>query len=178
MGRTLVWAAVLAVAAVLVVAVAVPRVTGATPYTVLTGSMRPELAPGSLVVVRPAEHEEIGIGDVVTFQLESGERAVVTHRVVAVTVDGRGETRFTTQGDANEQPDRESVRAVQVRGRVWYSVPHLGRLNSALTGEQRQLATYGVGGALVVYAGATLVSAARDRRRAGRARALDPAASS
>ncbi|WP_235737294.1 S26 family signal peptidase [Nocardioides alcanivorans] len=89
-GRILAWSWVVATTAVLVVAVVVPRLAGATPYTVVTGSMRPGLPPGTLAVVRPTPVEEIGIGDVITYQLESGKETVVTHRVVAVGLDATG----------------------------------------------------------------------------------------
>ena len=57
--RVAAWTVILGVAAVLAVAVLVPRVGGATPYTVLTGSMAPTYPPGSLVVVRPVDPESI-----------------------------------------------------------------------------------------------------------------------
>ena len=144
----------LALCAVLVVAVLVPRVTGATAYTVLTGSMRPGLPPGTLVVVRPgpADGHDVGVGTVVTYQLASGEPTVVTHRVVRVAIDGRGERRFVTQGDANDIPDALPVRPEQIRGRLWYAVPYLGYVNSALTAGQRRHATQLLALLLLVYA--------------------------
>ena len=51
--RVTVWLVLLTAAAALAAAVAVPRLTGATPYTVTTGSMRPGYPPGALVVVKP-----------------------------------------------------------------------------------------------------------------------------
>ena len=39
----------------------VPRLAGATPYTVLTGSMQPELAPFTLVVVKPVLAERVNV---------------------------------------------------------------------------------------------------------------------
>lgn len=158
------WVVVLATAALLLVAVLVPRLGGATPYTVLTGSMQPDLPAGALVVVRPVPAEEIGVGSVITYQLVSGEATVVTHRVVAVRMGADGEPAFRTQGDANDVPDTGWVRPVQVRGELWYSVPYLGHLNQLLTGEERQLAVYAVAAGLLFYAAATFVSIGRRRR--------------
>ncbi len=67
---------------------------------------------------------------------------MVTHRVVGQGFDGEGELVLRTQGDANEDPDPQLVKPVQVKGEVWYSVPYLGHVNNLLTGEQRQLAVY------------------------------------
>jgi signal peptidase I len=165
--RTLAWTVLLATLGVLVVAVLAPRLAGATPYTIETGSMSPRLPPGTLVVIRPTDPSRIGVGSVVTYQLLSGEPTVVTHRVVATSVDGAGRTRFQTQGDANAVPDSDWVRPVQIRGTVWYSAPRLGWVNTVVTGRQHQVAVYAAAGALILYAVAMWGSDARSwlRRR-------------
>lgn len=145
-------------------AVVVPRVAGAVPYTVLTGSMRPSYPPGSLVVVRPVDVADLRVGDVITYQLRSGEPAVVTHRVVGIDVVD-GEVRLRTQGDANEAPDREPVRAAQVRGQAWYSIPYVGHLAQATDGRARSIGARVIGGLLLAYAAYLLVSGHRPRRR-------------
>lgn len=164
-GQVVLWLVILGAVAAVALAVAIPRIAGGTPYTVLTGSMEPDLPPGTLVVVRPVDPEDIALGDVITFQLESGKPTVATHRVVAVGTRLDGEQVFTTQGDANGTPDRNPVRAVQVQGRLWYSVPYLGHLNSVLTGRQRQSAVLVVAALLVGYAAFMFVAAVRDRTR-------------
>lgn len=163
--QVVLWLLILGVVVVLAAAVLVPRIAGATPYTVLTGSMTPTYPPGTLVVVKPVEFDEISIGDVITYQLESGKATVVTHRVVGVANRFDGTTELITRGDANEDPDPLPVQPVQVKGELWYSVPYLGHLNSALTGNQRQWAVVGVSGVLVGYAAFMFVGAIRDRRR-------------
>ena len=92
--RMVLAASILLVAAfVLGAAVLVPRLAGATPYTVLTGSMSPAYPPGTMIVTRP--HGSVGLGSVITFQLVSGKPEVVTHRVVAIArhPDGRMRSR-------------------------------------------------------------------------------------
>ena len=164
-GHVLAWAVILAVVAVLAGAVLVPRLAGATPYAVLTGSMQPDLGPGTLVVVKPKPIEEIGIGDVVTYQLTSGEPTVVTHRVVGIGVDADGDRVLQTQGDANKAFDPEPVREVQLKGELWYSAPYVGRLHTILTGQQRQWAVYAVALLLLGYAAMAWGGALRDRLR-------------
>lgn len=166
LGRIVAWLVILGACAVLAVAVVIPRVAGATPYSVLTGSMQPTFPPGSLVVVRPGE--EIAVGSVITYQLESGKPAVATHRVVATGINAKGEEQYRTQGDANGAPDPEWVRAVQIRGEVWYSVPYLGHVNNALNGEERQMLVYAVAAALLGYAAFMATSTARDMARSRR----------
>lgn len=163
-GMVLAWLLLLTAVAVLLLAVLVPRVGGATPYTVLTGSMRPDYPPGTMVVARPVEPDQLAIGTVITYQLASGEPTVVTHRVVAVARNAAdGQLRFQTQGDANDTADEKWVRPEQIRGRLWYAVPHLGQVSRLLTGEQRELGILVVAIGLLGYAGAMFVRAARER---------------
>jgi signal peptidase len=164
---------VLAVAVlVLAVTVLVPRLAGATPYTVLTSSMEPGMPPGTLVVTRPVDVDDIDVGSVITYQLESGRPTVVTHRVTAIGYDLEGRRLLTTQGDANTVPDATPVRAVQIRGEQWYAVPHLGRLSTVLSGSERQLGVVIVAMALLAYAVRMFAGAVRggDRRRGAHAR--------
>ena len=158
--------------AVAVAVVGVPAAVGGSAMTVLTQSMEPGLPPGTLVVVKPTPVDEIALGDVITYQIRSGEAAVVSHRVIAKTY-ADGEVLFTTQGDNNALPDAELVREVQVQGTIWYSLPLLGWVNMLLTGQHRGIVLAVVAGGLFLYAIGTTVSAARDRAR--RRRAAQPA---
>jgi signal peptidase len=164
-GRISAWLVILGVGSGVLIAVLVPRVAGATPYVVLTDSMRPAMPPGTLVVVKPVSPTDIGIGSVVTYQLRSGEPTVVTHRVVAVGIDEDGDRIFRTQGDANDTPDAGWVRAVQIRGERWYSVPYLGHLSNVITNEQRQVALFSVVMLLLGYAAVMFVGSYRDARK-------------
>ncbi len=157
------WFLVLLAVAVLSIAVLVPRVAGATPYNVATGSMAPALPAGTLIVVKPTAFDDIRIGDVVTFQVRSGDPTVATHRVSAIGSDLSGGKYLRTKGDANSAVDAELVKPIQVRGTVWYAVPKLGYVSNLLTGEQRQLAVYAVAVSLLVFAMYMFGGAARDR---------------
>jgi signal peptidase I len=164
-GRGLAVAVVVVGGAALVLGVLVPRIAGATPYTVTTPSMEPALGVGTLVVVRPVEAASVSTGDVMTYQLRSGEPAVVTHRVVGMGTTVGGDRTFVTRGDANEVSDPRPVRAVQVRGTVWYAVPWLGNASSLVTGEQRQTLGTVLAVGLLGYAALLVVTEVRARRR-------------
>ncbi|MFE5307523.1 signal peptidase I [Isoptericola sp. NPDC056573] len=111
-------------------AVVVPKAMGATPLTVLTGSMEPALSPGDVVVVRPVDPADVQVGDVLTFQPVSGDPTLVTHRVVGITWGGDGAAGFITRGDANGADD-DPIVADQVQGRVVYSIPLVGHVTNA-----------------------------------------------
>ncbi|BCN42757.1 signal peptidase I [Prescottella equi] len=159
------WLLLIAMVGLLALTIVIPRVTGSTPYTVLTGSMEPTYPPGTLVVVKPQDAATVGVGDAITFQWESGKPDVVTHRITAVQYTASGERRFTTQGDANEAPDPRPVVPEQIHGKVWYAVPFIGYINNYITGKQRSVLLMVVVGGLLVYAVYMFVSAGRDTAR-------------
>ena len=76
------------------------------------------------MVVRPAEAEEIAVGDIITYR-EPGEGAkLTTHRVVEVE-DENG-LQFITKGDANEVVDQGPVPAENLVGKVVFAIPYAG----------------------------------------------------
>ena len=159
------WVVLVACVLLIVAFVFVPRLTGSTPYTVLTGSMRPTMPPGTTIVVKPIDFANITVGDVITYQIASGRPEVVTHRVIGVTVTPDG-VRLETQGDANPIPDRELVREEQVRGKAWYWLPVIGFFTTGVTNDTRTWLAQGLGVGLIGYAVVTLVVAAvRDSKR-------------
>lgn len=159
------WLVILYAAAAVVLAVVIPRLIGATPYTILTSSMTPRMPPGTMVVVKPVQVTSIGVGDVITYQLFSGQSTVVTHRVREVRIDARGRYTFITQGDANPVADVRPVRPVQIRGVRAYDVPYLGYAELMLSGKQRSGLQTGIVVALLAYAVAMVGGTFRDRLR-------------
>ena len=149
--------------------IVVPAMTKSVPLTVLTSSMEPGLPPGTLLIVRPVEPGDIRIGDVVTYQIRSGEPDVITHRVIAITMTESGERTFTVQGDNNGAPDADPVREDQLQGRLWYSVPYVGWVNNAVGGDLRTTLIPVIAGALLLYAAWSLLSGLRDRRKKAKA---------
>jgi len=170
-GQVVAWFVILGVGSILLVAVVVPRLAGGTAYVIETGSMRPDLPPGTLVVVRPGDPAAVAVGDVVTYQPRSGDPTVVTHRVETVGYDGTGGVRWQTRGDTSDVADPDWVLPAQLRGEVWYAVPYLGYAGALLTGDQRGLLTgllvLGlVGYGLVQFRGALVERRGRRKARA------------
>lgn len=153
------WTLVGAVGLLLVAVVLVPRSTGATSYVIESGSMRPTLPPGTLVVVRPAQAADLTIGDVITFERGSGE--IVTHRIVKEKSDTSGTPRWRTQGDANDSADASWVHPDQVLGKRWYTLPFVGNVVGLLDGPVRSLLLVACLLGLIFYASAM----SRDHRR-------------
>lgn len=174
--QVLSWLVIMFFGAVLLVALVVPRIAGATPYVIETSSMSPKMPPGTLIVVRPTSLNEINPGDVITYQIKSGESTVVTHRVVAQGIDATGQPRYRTQGDANEAADKNWVLPVQIKGVVWYSIPFLGYVTSFVSNQQRGVITVLIALGLIGYALSMFRGAMRDRRSKNEASPLDSSA--
>ncbi|BDZ49354.1 hypothetical protein GCM10025867_15950 [Frondihabitans sucicola] len=156
--------------------IVVPKTTGSTPLTVLTQSMEPKLPPGTLLIVRPTPVDDIHVGDVVTYQIVSGQPAVISHRVVSITSSSTGSKTFVLKGDNNAAPDSNPVAPAQIRGTLWYSIPKLGYVNQLVNGSRTWLIP-ALAGALLAYGAVMVVLGivTAVRRRRLRAAGLRPA---
>ena len=83
-----------------------PRLAGYRLYTVVSGSMEPEIPVGSLVFVHDAAPEDMVEGDVIAFYGAVDSSAVITHRVLSNSITMG---QFITKGDANEEQDVNPV---------------------------------------------------------------------
>ncbi len=129
--------------------------------------MEPGYPPGTLVIVKPINVDDINIGTVITYQLVSGQPEVVTHRVVQIVQPNLpgGDKSFITKGDANSQADQAAVKPIQVRGAVWYAVPWVGWINNLVNGDMRSVIIPVVAGVLFLYGGWLIVSNRLEKRR-------------
>jgi signal peptidase I len=166
LGQVIAWAIAAVLFALIILLVVVPRLTGSTPYTILTGSMVPTMPPGTVVVSRPTSFSDIHLGDVVTYQIASGQPAVVTHRVVGINVESDGSQTLTMKGDANPSPDLRHVISKQVRGVVWYSIPVVGYFGAIGSADNRSVIARLIGAALIAYALFVLIAALIRGRKA------------
>ena len=102
------------------------RIFGVAPYTVLSGSMEPNIPVGSLIYVKKVTAADLHVNDPVTYTLESG--LVVTHRIIEVIPDEDDPTvvRYRTKGDANNDADGTPVHIKNVIGKPVFTIPLLG----------------------------------------------------
>jgi signal peptidase len=90
-----------------------------------TGSMRPALDPGALVLVQSTSApNQIQLGDIVEYKALSVNEDVV-HRVIGIQQGSEG-VLFITKGDNNTSPDPAPVPYANVIGKVVFAVPFLG----------------------------------------------------
>jgi signal peptidase len=158
-------------AALAILVVALPAIVHGTPLTVLTNSMAPKFPPGTLIVMKPATPAEVHVGDVLTYQIKSGDPAVISHRVIERDVASDGTVTFITKGDNNSLPDPR-VLPVQVKGTLWYAIPYLGWVNNLVSGPNRAVIVPILAGLLFAYAAYTVVASVIERRRRAREKKL------
>jgi signal peptidase len=112
----------LATAALLVLAATAPLALGWRGDVVMTGSMRPVITPGDVVVSRAAVAADVRVGEVVLVVNPARPATTLVHRVVRINADGS----LVTQGDANPGPDSTPVPPDLVRARPRLRIPYVG----------------------------------------------------
>lgn len=125
----------------------IPKIMGGQIYTVISGSMEPEIPVGSLVYVEGAHPENMEVGDVIAFYGGRDANAIITHRVVENRVI-MGE--FITKGDANQTNDMNPVDYDNFIGKVEWSLPEVGVIAQILTGREGKIAAGSMIGLAVI----------------------------
>lgn len=125
----------------------VPRVFGFHLYTVVSGSMEPEIPMGSLVYVKAVPPEEVSENDVIAFYGAGDVASIITHRVVA---NSKVMGEFITRGDANQAEDMRPVPYDSYIGKITLSVPGAGFLAQVFTSAAGKMTAVGAIGLAVV----------------------------
>jgi signal peptidase len=127
----------------------------ATP--VLSGSMRPGLQPGDVVVTQRVPISELRVRDVVVFYPPNQTAHQTVHRIVKLTVKGTT-TSITTWGDANLVPD---AAVSSLKGDTAYRmvrvVPLVGYPAIWLQNGSRGMLAIALGATLLVAAAVTIL---------------------
>lgn len=104
------------------------------PSVILTGSMKPIINPGDIVVIKKIQDvkdiENLKIGDVIQFK--RGDILIV-HRIIDFDENkDDGLIYYRTKGDNNSAEDKEIVNPNDVKGTVYKTIPKLGILTLLL----------------------------------------------
>lgn len=92
---------------------------GVKPSFIPSQSMEPTINPGSIVITRDINPDDVRVGDIVMYQRG---RTHVLHRVIEKRPDGT----FIFKGDHNNTPDPDPVQARQIEARLILDVPYIG----------------------------------------------------
>ncbi|MCU1468301.1 MAG: signal peptidase [Actinomycetia bacterium] len=125
---------------------------GYRPLVVSSGSMRPALQVGDLVVTTAVPADHLHVGDIVSFDDRNGTGELITHRVRSVVANG-SEMRVETRGDANAVSEIWDVPNRTVLRRTVLDVPAVGGVISDLGAPSVRVGLLGAGAALAVVVG-------------------------
>jgi len=101
------------------------------PNVIISGSMRPHIDVGDIVIVKSVEAELVEVGDIIQF-IELEQQIRINHRVIEIREDDRGQPLFVTKGDANNSIDSDPVIVEQLKGRVIQVIPKIGWITIAM----------------------------------------------
>ncbi len=85
---------------------------------------------GAMIFLKSIPPEELKVGNVITYKPFEGEQTVyLTHRLTEIHQELNGEKGlfFTTQGDANDNPD-SPIQANQYVGKVVFHIEYIGKI--------------------------------------------------
>ena len=102
--------------------------------SMLSGSMTPVIRTGDLIVDDPitaAQAQQLHVGQIITVHESPGSKSLITHRIVAVRVQG-GAVSYITKGDANNAADAVPRPASDVVGVFRMAIPRGGFVLAAL----------------------------------------------
>jgi signal peptidase len=98
---------------------------GFRPLIITSGSMRPTLHIGDVVITTWTPARDLHVGDIVSFDDPSGARDLITHRLRSMTTEA-GELQIETRGDANTVSEVWVVpRDTLLRRTIW-EIPEVG----------------------------------------------------
>jgi signal peptidase I len=118
---------------------------------VLTGSMKPAINPGDLVIAIKPSAVKPHVGKVVLYSardLQGNAVTVWSHRIIA----GNSKKGFIIKGDANSQPDIGTIPITDIQSVVILRVPFIGHL-------------FNIYSLLMIFGGLMLISMASSRRK-------------
>ncbi|EOH98710.1 signal peptidase I [Enterococcus plantarum] len=85
---------------------------------------------GAMIFLKSIPPEELKVGDIITYKPFEGEQEIyLTHRLIKIDKELNQETGlfFTTQGDANDNPD-SPIHSNQYVGKVVFHIEYIGRI--------------------------------------------------
>ena len=93
------------------------------PALVGSGSMRPTMDVGDVVIIAKVPANVIKPGDIIQFRRP--EKVTMMHRLVEIQ-ETEGAKSFITKGDANDEPDIDPVIAENVVGKAVFNISKIG----------------------------------------------------
>ena len=129
------------------VAYIVPGFFGFERYVITGGSMSGTFEKGSIAFEKAVPVDDLKVGDIITYlpPPDAGNADLVTHRILTIEPGENGARVFTTQGDANPDPDPWTFSLVDgTQPVVQTTVPYVGHAFIALANPDTRRLVIGV----------------------------------
>ncbi|MEN8904728.1 MAG: signal peptidase I [Clostridiales bacterium] len=92
------------------------------PSIIVTGSMKPKISPGDMVISKRIKGNKAKLNDIIHFK---DDNIYVFHRIINIK-NNRGKTNFITKGDNNREADFGLLKSEDIRGKVIFVIPKIG----------------------------------------------------
>ena len=104
-------------------------------FVIVSPSMVPTIKVNDAIFVKRDNNDKYVVGDIISFfSKEYDSRGmIITHRVVDKKKQSDSTSEYTTKGDNNSVPDRQSVLTDNIYGKVLFIVPRLGYIQQFLS---------------------------------------------
>lgn len=99
-----------------------PSFIGIKTYVVISGSMKPNIEIGDVVIVK--KEKELKEGDIISYRKG---KSVITHRITSI-IEENGEKIYKTKGDNNNTEDSEQIINEIIEGKVIKIIPKIGNI--------------------------------------------------
>ena len=139
-----------------------PSFLGLKTYTIISGSMEPEIKIGDIVIVKEISDDKLKNGDIISFR--QGQ-SVVTHRIVDIN---KNEKKYITKGDNNNVEDSQDIDFALIEGKVICKIPFLGKIAQMLQGKITVIVIALM--AYIYFSHASKINSIKNRRKVKRMR--------
>lgn len=104
-------------------------------FVIISPSMEPNIKVQDAVIVKKAAAKDLKKGDIITFNSTDSRFSgvTITHRIVDVIKDTKGNLMFRTKGDNNNVEDATLVRGEDLVGKVILKIPKIGYIQYLLS---------------------------------------------
>ena len=103
----------------------IPGIFGRKPFVVLSGSMKPNILIGDLIIVKGVDANTLQKDDIIAYR--DDKDLVTTHRIINV-IKTDEDTCFETKGDSNNVKDSSIVCSNDIEGKYIHRLARLGNL--------------------------------------------------
>ena len=102
----------------------IPSIMGVEVLQVVSESMKGTLNINDVIIAKKVEVQSLNVGDIIVFKKDG---AVITHRITNI-VKRYGKLEFETKGDANNTPDKGTVKEENIEGKYICTIKYIGNI--------------------------------------------------